>query len=825
MRVFLSHSSADKESYVRIVAAKLADENVVFDEVTFEAGEVTFDEILRGLDESSLFALFISDKALSSDWVQKEIAQAELRLANGALKAIYPIIIDRNVNFTDPRIPDWLRDNYNLKLVSRPVIAARRIQQKLRQLSWARHPQLKERQTLFVGRNASIEAFERRFDDFGRKKPVLSVVGGPPSIGRRTLIKNALLKLSLAKFDGDCPVIYMDRHASIEDFILRLLDLGLSEKNYVELRLSELLLSEKIEVAVSLLQDVIPLRERIVVVDEGSLVNYKRELSDWFKAIIESPVLSGRPVIFVASRWALNPSFARGLGDQVFSCSLGELDDSERRRLLGRLLEIEGVSLSDEDFETFGGLLHGFPDEVYFAVDLIARFGVRGALDRSNEIVEFNAEKAATLLRKFEGNDVALNVITLLAQSEIFSVEFLGTIFTEEGLVAVLGELVAEHLCELIGVEGEFVRLIDSVRDHVKRNNLGLAPELKNSVQVAVARDIEAGRFGDYDSSRVAFVIREALAEGRQLDPRYLIPSHVLRTMRDLYHERGDQRRVVKLADELLKRERNLEPQLAQDVRYYLCLALARLRDRRVLEEVQSITGDEHHFILGYYYRLIGRHKDALERLQKVINAPFVEARAKREIVEVLLQTEQYDEARDLSSRNYHENRTNQFHIQAYFRALVLGSNPERHRGELQRLCEELDAVNSERSRQMAMIGRAQILARCDHDVRALDLIDDAISTFPSIVYPVLAKFDIALSFRNEAGMRDALNRLEKFAKDGRGVSPRTLALQRAYLSAMAGDSNAAIATAGDILKNYPDAARLRLQDRLKALAAGATLS
>lgn len=824
MRVFLSHSSADKASYVRIVAEKLADENIVLDEVTFEAGEITFSEILRGLDDSSLFALFISDKSLNSDWVQREIAQAELRLASGALKAVYPIIIDRNVSFTDPRIPNWLRENYNLKLVSRPVVAARRIQQKLRQLSWSRHPQLKERQTLFVGRNSNIEAFERRFDDFGRKKPVLSIVGGPASIGRRTLIKNALLKLSLVKFDGDCPVIYMDRHASIEDFILRLLDLGLSEKSYVELRLSELLLSEKIEVATSLLQDLVPLRERIIVVDEGSLVNYKRELPDWFHAIIENPALNGRPLIFVASRWALNPAFARKLGDQVFSCSLSELDDSERRRLLGRLLEIEVISLSDEDFDTFGNLLHGFPDEVYFAVDLISRFGVRGALDRSNEIVEFNAEKAAMLLRKFENNGVALNVITLLAQSEIFSVDFLGTIFKEDGLIEILGELVAEHLCELIGVEGEFVRLIDSVRDHVKRNNLILAPELKASVQAAVVRDIEAGRFGDYDSSRVAFVIREALAEGRHLDPRFLIPSHVLRTMRDLYHERGDQRRVVKLADELLKRERNLEPQLAQDVRYYLCLALARLRDRRVLQEVQFITGDEHHFILGYYYRLIGRHKDALERLQKVINAPFVEARAKREIVEVLLQTEQYDEARDLSARNYNENRTNQFHIQAYFRALVLGSNPERHRAELHRLCAELDAVNSERSRQMAMIGRAQILARCDHDSRALELIDDAIATFPTIVYPVLAKFDIALSFRNEAGMRESLGRLENFAKDGRGVSPRTLALQRAYLSAIEGDSSAAIATAGDILKDYPDAARLRLQDRLRALAAGMAL-
>ncbi len=474
MRAFLSHSSADKESYVRLVAKRLSEESIIIDEVSFEAGELTLSEIIQGLDDSTLFVLFISGNSLASSWVQDEIRQAELRLASGELKAVYPIIIDRDVNFKDPRIPEWLRESYNLKLVSRPAVAARRIQQKLRQLSWSRHPMLQERQKLFVGRNSSIEAFERRFDDFSKSKPTLSIVGGHSSIGRRTLIRNALAKLSLAKFESDCPIIYMDRHASIEDFILRLLDLGLSEDNYVDLKLLELTLDEKVKLATSLLEDLLPLRERVIILDEGSLVNYTKELAGWFQSIVRSAELAGRPILFVASRWALDHKFARALDREVFSTSLGELDDSERRRLLARLLEIENISVSDSDFETFGSLLHGFPDEVYFAVDLISRFGVSGAIDRSHEIIEFNAEKASTLLRKFEGNHVALNVIRLLAQSEIFSVQFLGHVFKEEGLSEIIAELVAEHLCELVGVEGEFVRLIDSVRDHVKRNKLEL---------------------------------------------------------------------------------------------------------------------------------------------------------------------------------------------------------------------------------------------------------------------------------------------------------------------------------------------------------------
>lgn len=425
MKAFLSHSSADKERYVGIVASRLAEEDIVYDEVSFESGEQTLNEIIRGLDESTVFCLFISNKSLDSDWVRQEVDGASVRLAGGSLKYIYPIVIDRSIAHDDPRIPKWLSENYNLRLVTRPVIAARRIQQKLRQASWARHPKLKERERAFVGRNTQIEAFESRFDDYSQPKPVLSVVGGPPSIGRRTLILNALQKLSLVGADKYFPVLPLDRHASIEDFILRLLDLGASDINYVDLNLTECPLNEKVAIAVDLLKELATLKERVIVLDEGCLVTFERKLAPWFVDIVSNVDLSGKPLIFVASRWALNPSSARHLSQAVFSCALGELNPSERRRLFARLLEIEGIVLSNKDFETFADLLNGFPDEVFFAVDLVARFGVRGALDRSNEIVEFNGEKASMLLRPFETNENALNVIRLLAQSEIFSVEFL----------------------------------------------------------------------------------------------------------------------------------------------------------------------------------------------------------------------------------------------------------------------------------------------------------------------------------------------------------------------------------------------------------------
>lgn len=819
MKAFLSHSSADKESYVGIVASRLTKEDVVYDEISFESGEQTLGEIIRGLDESTVFCLFISNKSLDSPWVRQEIDGASIRLASGSLKIIYPIVIDRDVTHDDPRIPRWLRDNYNLRLVTRPVIAARRIQQKLRQASWAKHPKLRERQRVFVGRNTQIEAFERRFDDYSQSRPVLSVVGGPSSIGRRTLILNALRKLALLGPDKDFPVLPLDRHASIEDFILRLLDLGASDESYEGLNLTDRSLEDKVAIAVRLLKDLGTFNERVIILDEGCLVTFERELAHWFADIVSNVELVDKPLLFVASRWTLNPASARKVSQTVFSCDLGELDPSERRRLFSRLLEIEEIVLSRDDFETFADLLHGFPDEVFFAVDLIARFGALGALERSSEIVEFNEEKASMLLRPFQKDEVSLNVIRLLAQSEVFSIEFLCQIFKIDGLISIISNLVAEHVCEMIGAEGEFVRLVDSVRDFVKRNDLSLDPDLRKAVNAAVANDIERGNWDSYDSSRVAFLVKSALANGQALDPRLQIPSHMLRAIKELYYDRGRLKRAVQLADVLLAKERNLDPQLAQDVRYYLCLVLARLRDPRVLEEAQRIHGDEHHFILGYYYRLVGRQREAIERLSRVIEGRFVGVRAKRELVEVLLQMEQYDQARDLAQRNYEENRDNQFHIQAYFRALVLGSYPERHSAKLNTLCDEMEAVGSDRARQMAMIGRALIAARCYNDRRALDLIDDAISAFPSIIYPVLAKFDIGLGFRDEAAMQGALRRLEALVGDGVNVSFRTLAMQRAYLAAVQGDLPLALSKAAEVTKHFTDEARTRFVEKLEAYA------
>lgn len=207
IKCFLSHSSDDKKRYVREVARRMKKEVKVFDEETFEQGMSPIEEIIKGLDESSLFVLFISDAALETPWVKLELDKAKGLLDEAKLARIYPIIIDPNITYLDARIPDWMREDLNIQPILKPSVAARRINTRLTELSWAFHPRLKERQQIFVGRNEQIKEIEERLDDFSKKTPIVLISSGLPSIGRKSLLQHALRKSNLVRDSYECPIV------------------------------------------------------------------------------------------------------------------------------------------------------------------------------------------------------------------------------------------------------------------------------------------------------------------------------------------------------------------------------------------------------------------------------------------------------------------------------------------------------------------------------------------------------------------------------------------------------------------------------------------
>ncbi len=818
LRAFISHASKDKEGYVRVIAKRLGKDQIIVDEFDFEVGGKTIDEIVGHLNKTSLFVLLISNAALDSEWVQKEMFLAKEKLFQGSLEKFYPVIIDSSINHKDERIPDWIRNNYNIKYLARPSVASRRIHQKLREISWSKHPELKARKTYFVGRTDKLSIFERRLNDFDQHKPKCVIACGVPSIGRRTFLRNALIKTDVIESFHFPSVIYMERNDSIEDFIVKVVDLGISSLDVTQVDFLNTSLVEKKSIVSDLLLEIYKAKEHLFILDDGAIIGFNKEPIGWFDEVLSSVNLPNFPIISIASKYRVKQRSIRNK-EHFFSIDISELDFLDRKGLFAKLTELYEIDISRDDFTFFCDLFHGFPDQIIFCVEMIKDLGVRKSKSDAHLITEYNSEKASILIRRHEDDPEKLDFIRLLAQFEIISLDFLFDIVNEEVFYPIIEDLVSENICEFVTPEADMLRLIDIVRDYIKRNRLNISDRYSDKIRSHVERFLVDEDVANRDASDYIYSLKEALISGKKVDPSKLMPSHFLRCMKDLYQQRRSLTKLVSLADQVLAKEQYLDNRVAQDIRYYLCLALARSKDQRVLKEVQSIKGDEHSFILGYYYRLVGRHKDAIERLTSILEAPYVGQRASRELVQVYLQTESYEQALNLAKNNYEHNRGNQYHIQAYFHCLINSNLFYEQKDILYRLVKELEAIGSQLSLQMAVIADAEYCDRCENDgIRALDKINDVIASYPDITYPLLTKFDIALRRKNIDEMESAHTGLQELSKRI-STSIFSLEKQKAYLEAAKGNVETAMQILIPAMRKYPETAKQKAEATIRELA------
>ena len=139
-KVFISHSSKDKEHFVRPLVnhlkKSLGEDRLVYDELTFEAGAKSIEEIKRLMEKTDLFVLLLSNNSLSSKWVKQEITWAQT-LDSDFIdeQRILPVIIDDVTKYSDKEIPKWLK-NYNLKRVKSPSKLSRIIFSRVTEISW-----------------------------------------------------------------------------------------------------------------------------------------------------------------------------------------------------------------------------------------------------------------------------------------------------------------------------------------------------------------------------------------------------------------------------------------------------------------------------------------------------------------------------------------------------------------------------------------------------------------------------------------------------------------------------------------------------------------
>ncbi|ALS02057.1 hypothetical protein ATZ33_11875 [Enterococcus silesiacus] len=771
-RIFISHSSSDKAFYaehlVKALNNSLGKDKIVFDAHTFEEGAKINLEISEWIEKTDLFVLLLSNKALESEWVQKEIMQSEfLELSNPDEERIFPIIIDPNINHEDNRIPEWLKQ-YNIRMITSPKKAARQIISRAVEISWMINPRIKEKNNLYVGRNDKMEEFEDRMDNFNSARPNILIASGINSIGRRSFLKRGLIKIDVIKESYSMPILVLDGHQSIENLILSIEDLGYSNINTENLMTKTI--EEKIDIAYQILLDVNNSKDIILIEDEGAIVSHYRELTPWFVELSKKIAKSGEfndVVLCIASKYKPMYKLLYSLPN-IFSLQIDELSKKDRSRLLMRYSKLIGLNINNEDLESISNYLTGLPEEVFFSAEVAKAEGIHYLKENTDIITNFGDDKVIILLSEYNDDEVALQILKLISLFDFISIETLNNLLNKEKkYLKYIEKFLAGGICSFIGSRSEYLIMNTAIKNYFSRQHLKLNKEFEQNVSTFVKSSMET-KDTYFDYADRTFIFQQKLKLSSEISDEMLIPSFYLKTMKDLYDSKSNDKDVIQLADKVLEASTFLDPYILSEIRFYLCSALARQKLNRFNEEIRHINGAQHNFLYGFYYRHIGNYEKAIDRLLSSLDEYPNYAQAKRELVLLYNKTENYEKAFDMAKENYENNRSNEYHIHAYYQVLSYERSSrfsvDEKKPIMEKLLKDIEIIPSDKAKNMYLIMSAQYELYMNDNIEGAEVfVEKADNLFPDSIYVLLFKIDFFEKTGNLRGLESVLKSMNKF--------------------------------------------------------------
>jgi tetratricopeptide (TPR) repeat protein len=806
-KIFLSHSSKDKDGFVRIVAGKLGSDRCLYDEYTFRPGMKTLDEIYKAIDATDIFVLFISRHSLESEWVKKEITIANKKIIDE--KAVFfPIIIDSKIKHNDKRIPKFLRSNYNLQHITSPEMAYKIILQRLRQIIWLKYPLYDQRQNIFVGRHDLLGKIEERLDNLELPNLIAIFAMGIKGIGRKSLLINSLIKANIKDKSYRPSEVVLDRGESIEDFIVKVNSLGMSKK-YDLTYLIHRNIEEKIGIATTIISEIVDHDEILFIEDNSSIISYLDDrlcISDWFVRLINRLEVKNRICICLRSSLRIS-SIPHVIENIVLPINVPELTIAERSGLLHRYAINYNLEIEKNELAYFKDYLSGFPEQIFFAIGLIKQYGLPRAKNMTRLIVDFNTQKIIDIIDQYDKDSKELKIITFISRFDCISFDLLFKVLNEQTIEEnTINTLVEHSICEIFGKNGEFIRINDVVRDYFIRQGTTNDKEYEQSMHHQIELILKNDDLYELDYSEIFISIRETLASGKKVDEKYLIPSHYLKTVAELYHNKKRYNEVIGLIDSVLVRPtvNNLDKKVIQELHRYLCLSLARLGENRFFDVVKNVHGSDREFLMGFYYRQKGKYADSLRYLTNALKLRKDFAIAKSELVLVYIGLEDYASGLSISKENYELHKTNPYNIQRYFSCLIRMSHTMINENILKELLENIGKIKTELADEMLLTMKAQFESFYNHDYdTAISYIDEAICKYPESYYPYLALFDIAEKNSAIDAMEKAIEKLKNNTNKN-SHKYRQFITRKSIFEAHKGDKKLAIRIVEEELNDMP---------------------
>lgn len=740
-KIFLSHSSAQKY-LVEKIADKLGRDRVVYDKYTFDAGMDSLDEIIRHLNNTDLFVVFLSEEALNSNWVKTELAQAgKLTLLN-SIKQFLPIIVDNSIDHNDSRIPEWIKKR-TLRLLTEPFLIRKKIEQSYRDIVIESNPFIKAKEELFVGRNDIMEEFESLVLTTSNFRPVSFVCSGIEGVGRRTFMKKALAKTRFFNDTYEPVSIYLDSKESIEDFIIKIEDINGSLSDDILKSLKNKSFNEKIDQAIEIVRKIVENNEKLFILDSGCIVQPNMQIVDWFLQVTNDAVLNNTLSIVLITRFRPNPSFILQ-NKRIKAIHVDALSEKDIKKLFVQYRDILNLTIEPENSEIILETLNGIPSQVHFSLDLIKATNINYVLSNLNEISEYGDAKVFYLMEEIQKDNLKLDILVLISKVDFISFDLLYQVIGKTSATEkIIEEFFILGIYDTFGGFSDHIRVNYAVADYIRRSKFKIASGFQTKLR-QLLKTYFIDNKTTIDASELLLNVKNALISGVKIPDRYFLPSFVLKSIVDMYYQ-GLYGHVIKLADKILENKSNIDLGMEREITYWLCLALAREKDSRFEKEVPQIDGADFDFLWGFYYRRKRDFDKAIISFKKALARSPNFNRAKRELVNVLLSKGQYTEALETARQNYNKGKTNAFHIQAYFICLIRKIHiNDADEKILERLLDSIKKTNDRKADELyaTMMGEFEYYIK-KNIPRAVKVLKDSLGSSQYKYYPFKALFEL----------------------------------------------------------------------------------
>lgn len=737
-KIFISHSSA-QDKFASQVADYLGRDKVHLDIHDFEKGSDIAKEIEEHIDHSTIFVLLLSDEALDSDWVKKEIAIVRLKLLDEEIVDFVPVIIDDSITVEDHRLEDekplrWIK-KYLLKQVLSPKMVARLVSRKMNQQLYAFNSQIRERAKLFFGRDNDIAELKLKlFEDTSSSKRAV-IISGLDHVGRKRLLKEFINQTVNDVHEAYMPIkLLMTETDGIEQLIAQL-------NEYLELyddkAVYDLVRDENtgLDIAVEMLNRMADCQERIIIRDEKCIVLGNGKLTNWFLTLLMRKDLHPMIHFFVASRFTPRTSVERNF-PCIITRRIDGLDSMNMKALFNAYAKQRKIAPTDAEAKFFLDSLSGFPIQAYKAVDLLADNDFHTAKRHLPEVTTMFDGNFTQIVSEMEKLPHGKDILVLLSQFEFVSVDLLAQVCPDD-ISDALETFRHYSLYEFFGSANQYIRLNPGLADYISRNKIELPANYVSRLR-HVARELLADMDNSLtDLSSQLYSIKETLRdpESRSVaKEKYLLPSFVLKVIVEEYNKGVDEN-VIELVELLLNNKpRKGYDEINRSIHYWYCCSLCRTRNRKFLTEVEYFRDSPYSylFLKGFYERHLGHNRDAEEYYQKALDQSkaygdreYV-SKAEHELVMVKVDLGDYKGAYDLAKKSYERDKTNTYHIEAYFRCLANTAHPDSQL--MNELIDRMELSYVKDKEDIVPSMRAQYKYYVAHDFReAINMLEEVI--------------------------------------------------------------------------------------------------